>query len=157
MTVVMIGGPIKAAFTGANFDIGLQGKIESLSSALTAAGVSVLSAHQHERFSPLDDRGRAQVASRDYRWSEEADVYVALLPLDRRGHLIPSFGTGVEVGWFTAAAKPVWLAIDEERLASYSPFLTSLPSVKNVNLVDLGVVDLPGIVLRIAKRTELHV
>lgn len=135
---VMIGGPIKAGFGPQGFNGGLRKQIVGLHDALEACGYNLRSAHMAEKWSPLSESERRTVARRDRQWLHESDAYIAFVPLDAHGQLVPSFGTGVEVGWAISLGKPVWLIIDGSQICNYSPFLTSLPEAMDVHLMTLG-------------------
>jgi nucleoside 2-deoxyribosyltransferase len=136
--IVMLGGPIKAGFQGTKFDSALRQRVRSLAEALVASGIELRSAHLAENFQVLSDLDRRTVAARDLLWAKEADAYVAVLPCDATGTMVPSFGTGVEVGWMMSMGKPIWLLVDIDLIHRYSPFLSSLPAAGEVHLVPLA-------------------
>ncbi|MFF7355024.1 MULTISPECIES: nucleoside 2-deoxyribosyltransferase [Streptomyces] len=134
---VFVGGPIKAGFTDGTFDPVLRHRVDSVVGHLTAAGARVISAHQEEGFAPLPPGAQQGIVGRDFGWLRQCDIYVPLLPLDPQGTLVPSLGTGVEVGWATALGTPAVLLVETARIDRYSPFLRGLPDAFPVQLMDL--------------------
>lgn len=148
---VFVGGPIKAAFVNGAFDTSLRHRVDTVVRHLRDAGADVLSAHHEEGFQPLPHDAYDGIVSRDHGWLRQCDVYVPLLPLGPDGALLPSVGTGVEIGWATLLGKPVLLLVETDRLDCYSPFLRGLPAAFRAELMDLDeAVESPG-----ALRTRL--
>lgn len=134
---IFLGGPIKAGFQGGAFDAALREAITVLINGFRDCGHTVLSAHEAEGFALLPTGHDQGIAARDFAWMTACDVYVCVTPLGVNGHIYPSIGSGVEIGWATQLGKPVVVMVDTERLSSYSPFLRHLPDLFDVHLYDM--------------------
>lgn len=133
---VFLGGPIKAGFTGAEFDGDLRTRTLQLIAGLRAAGVVVVSAHEAEAFSRLQPSHRSGISARDDAWLRACDAYVAHLPLTAGGSVYPSVGTGIELGWALRDGIPAFALVDMARRSAYSPFLLDLSDRGELELFD---------------------
>jgi len=154
-TCVFVGGPIQyATHADGSFHTGARSTIELIVQSLVGSGHRILSAHFHERFGKKDVTGESQhVCSRDFRWMQQCDVFVAVLPLDAHGNVIHSAGTAVELGWASALGKPIVLVCDPA--PKYSHLVIGLGAVARVMQVDINRPDL-GLAVREAVRCVLE-
>lgn len=98
MLEVVLGGPIKALFGPVGFDKAWETRIRKTAATFAEHGMVMRSAHLMESFKRLPPGDVNGVAFRDHNLVTAADVYIATLPLNQHGDLIPSVGTGVEIG-----------------------------------------------------------
>lgn len=136
--IVFVGGPIQAALGPAGFDPTLRDVLEALLMDLTDVGYRVLSAHRAEQFGEAAECFTPQlVTGRDHAWMRQADVYVALLPLDDHARPVDSAGTGIELGWAAAYGIPVVVVWHSEEPERYSHLVRGLSVVATVRYFDL--------------------
>jgi nucleoside 2-deoxyribosyltransferase len=146
---VFVGGPIKHAFKQGAFDTDLRTLIDAVVDGLVELDCTVACAHRYESFAPLPEDRKSGLVARDFAWMRWCDLYLALVPLQESGVLVPSLGTGVEIGWAMRLAKPIVAAIDVSRSSHYSPFLLDLAADDDVQLVDIATVATPDSLARI--------
>lgn len=139
---VFVGGPIQYAIDGDGlFHAPTRSILNTVLEGLRKQGIRVLSAHEHEDFGEMDVSGKFQeVCLRDFKWMEQCDVFVAVLPLDGNGKVIYSAGTSVELGWASAMGKPIVLICDPAPV--YSHLLVGLDAVARVIKIDINQTDL---------------
>lgn len=123
---VFVGGPIQYLLQAENSGSVICSHREIIS-ALRDAGCTILSAHEAEAYGELSSMfSPAEVTERDYAWAAACDVYVALLPTDKRGIPYRTDGTHVEIGWATALGKRVILVLDETPNRPYGHLVLGL-------------------------------
>lgn len=136
---VFVGGPIQHGIQDGVFDQVLRRDIEAIVSALDGAGFQVRSAHVTEQFGVEEAAFPPEmVARRDYAWLLEADVYVALLPVDADQRPIFSAGTCIELGWASARGLPILVLWDAARNDLYSHMIRGLHTTTAVRYMDLS-------------------
>jgi nucleoside 2-deoxyribosyltransferase len=131
---VLCGGPIKSLFSKNVFDPAMRDLVVSCVGALRAADWTVYSAHLAEEFGPVTITSQ-EVTRRDNGWCVACDVYVALLPTAADGTVQPSAGTAIELGWVSAAGKPIVVVWDEARRNAYSHLVRGLDAITPVRFL----------------------
>jgi len=129
---VFIGGPIQCAIeSNGAFNKRLHQLIENVTSKTQSMGFRVLSAHVYENFGKMDVSGMyAEVCSRDFKWMNDCDAYIAILPLKPNGEIIHSSGTYVELGWASALKKKI--VIIRDSAPKYSHLVAGLYAIADV-------------------------
>lgn len=134
---VFLGGPIQHLLTAKN-SAAVVAEHRAIARTLIDAGYVVLSAHEVEEYGQLSEQFTpASVTQRDYRWAQECDVYVAVLPVDHAGVPYRSDGTHIEIGWATALDRPVVLLLDENAAVPYSHLVRGLVDTRRAVAVPL--------------------
>lgn len=132
---VLVGGPMQRLFSEAGFDSAERERVTAVHRALAAADCVVLSAHVAESFARVHGPSQ-EVARRDHRWTQECDVYLALLPTGPDGWPVTSWGTGVELGWVSARRVPVVIVRDAATHHRLSHLVRGLDAITTVRYVD---------------------
>jgi nucleoside 2-deoxyribosyltransferase len=133
--IVFLGGPFQFALKENGFDPILKRLIADVLEDLEHAGFRTLSAHRHESFGLLDVNGQsAEVAKRDFKWMTEADVFIAILPLNEEFESIRSDGTCVELGWASALLKPLVVVRSSRHV--YSHLIEGMVGLTSAVLLD---------------------
>lgn len=127
-----VGGPIQYAIESDGvFNVKLQQLIKNVISKSQNMGYKVLSAHVYEKFGEMNVSGMyAEVCSRDFKWMNDCDVFIAILPLKPNGEIIHSSGTSVELGWASALNKKIVIIRDSAQ--KYSHLVAGLHAIANV-------------------------
>lgn len=138
---VFLGGPIQFALRGScGFDPHLKKAIEVIGHAVEGAGYELFSAHFAERFAQLDATTASpeSITLRDFRWMLQCDLYLALLPLNRRRIPYRSDGTCIELGWASALSKPIVCLLGNA--FKYSHLIRGLSGITNYSILDFDLI-----------------
>lgn len=122
-------------FDHTGFDSDERERVTAVHRALEAVGCEVLSAHVAESFARVSGSSH-EIACRDHRWAQECDLYLALLPTGPDGWPVPSWGTGVELGWVSARGVPVVIVREASAHHSFSHLVRGLDAITTVQFVD---------------------
>ena len=135
---VFVGGPFSLAVGPGSevptFDAVLRRSIEQVHAIVCATGALLYSAHIDEEFGLRTDVSK--VVPRDYRWLQECDLYIALLPLNSTGTPYRTDGTFVECGIAIGLGKTVVLLIQDSNHPERSVFVQNLDRIPNVVILD---------------------
>jgi tRNA1(Val) A37 N6-methylase TrmN6 len=138
---INLGGPFSAALRAASKtnltfnDLTLRSKIEGAIAAILSTGVELLNSHLKDGWGEIDFG--TGYAERDFRWIEECDSYICILPNDADGHPYRTDGTFVEIGYALAAGKDVALLIDSPENPEWSFFIRDLIKSPRVRVESL--------------------
>lgn len=134
---MFLGGPIQYLLEHDNSPAVVASHREIVT-ALTAAGFSVLSAHEVEDYGDISANFSPEhVTKRDFAWARECDIYVGVLPLDPCGTPYRTDGTHIEIGWATAMGKRTLLVISDTPLQPYSHLVAGLVESGSVETIAL--------------------
>lgn len=138
---VFVGGPIQHALYGVLFDDDVRRVIVRITEQLQESGYSVLSAHLSERFG-LDTSSLSphEVTRRDFAWMQDCDIFIAVLVARSDGDLMRTDGTHIELGWASAAKKPIIILTPTACVPQLSHLVRGLDQITTVKLLSLEAI-----------------
>lgn len=133
---IFVGGPFLHAYGPNGIVEGpLRSFIELVTDTFALGNYHVLSAHRTERFGELGMPSVEEITRRDFQWTKDCDVYVAILPCVD-GKPMRTDGTHMELAWVVAMQKPVVIIGQINPPGDYTPIVLGLQELTTVRWLE---------------------
>lgn len=135
---VHLAAPLASWRTGGWRDGAAEGLPMGLVEALETSGFQVFSSHQAQNQDLFSGPGQsASAVRREFSWMEVCDAFVAVLPRDFTGDLVPASSVHLRLGWASSLKKPVLVVADGLPGPDSPPLLRGLAALTRVEYTGL--------------------